>query len=506
MLQLLQRLLLLRSLCGSLVGLVGATHLQDDNRLDRFVPPRPDYDEAEQRFRRALGSDLYLPITVHSQQRIDGNAKEKVAQFFQAIGSLPAVTQSVTPFSVVGNLLDFSLDEQLSLHNEDYTTYSALFVLEANQRHHNPLLSTIDALVTKHLDTTFEVAVSGEPEVNGWLTREGTRLKTGLLPVVGVIGIVMLFLRLPTMRLRGVVVVTVVQALGNAMLPLVLSGQAMDLLLLVPQLAMVISLAGSIHILMGHRSQVAPFAEAQQLRRQKIEATFYCFLTTAIGFGSLATSPIPAIRDLGLLAGGGIFLAGLTVLIVLPWLLDRWVPRGDLVVETKNQTLISMLWGWLGILTVVVSCYLYPCLRTEMRATQYFEESHPVQRSRRRLEQDFLPVRSYEVLIDREPQALASADLGTALSVVPGIERVLDRDLPGFPAFAEEGHLRGTTVFVSDAALANETQLENDIRASVRRAVGESTQVYLVGIQARIVSAQQAIYATFCGAVSLSPA
>ena len=283
------------------------------------------------------------------------------------------------------------------------------------------------------------------------------------------------------------------------------------LLLLRSLCGSLVGLVGATHLQDDNRLDrfVPPrpdYDEAEQLRRQKIEATFYCFLTTAIGFGSLATSPIPAIRDLGLLAGGGIFLAGLTVLIVLPWLLDRWVPRGDLVVETKNQTSISMLWGWLGILTVVVSCYLYPCLRTEMRATQYFEESHPVQRSRRRLEQDFLPVRSYEVLIDREPQALASADLGTALSVVPGIERVLDRDLPGFPAFAEEGHLRRTTVFVSDAALADETQLENDIRASVRRAVGESTQVDLVGIQARIVSAQQAIYATFCGAVSLSPA
>ncbi|MGE0821908.1 MAG: hypothetical protein AB7G75_09175 [Candidatus Binatia bacterium] len=493
----LQRLLLFLLIGGSLVGLVGAAQLHDENRLDRFVPHRPDYELAERRFHDAFGSDLYLPIAVHAPQRIDGANKGRVAEFFQAVASLPSVQRALTPFSVVGDLLDFSLEEQLPLHNADYSTYSALFVLDVRQQQHDQLLSTIDSLIATHLGSGFEVAVGGEPEVNGWLTREGKRLKTRLLPLVGVIGIVMLFLRLPTMRLRGVVIATVACALGNAMLPLVLSGQPMDLLLLlVPLLALVISLAGSIHILMAHRTEVGTLAEATLLRRHKVEATFYCFVTTAIGFGSLATSPIPAIRDLGLLAGAGVFLGGATVIIVLPWLLDNWVPRGGLSPIVKTTAVVSPLWGWIGILTVTAAVFLYPHLRTEMRATHYFGERHPVQQALHRLEQDFLPIRSYDVLIDGEPQALAAADLAGGLSAVPGVQHVLDGELPGFPAFAEQGHVRRATLFVADAALVNPAKLENDIQTSVIAAVGETARVFLVGILARIVSAQQAIYAT----------
>jgi len=482
----------------SLVGLIGTSHLRDENRLDRFVPPQPEFDAAEQRFRQAFGSDLYLPISVRLNHPVDEKQKQQNAAFFQAISALPIVERAITPFSVLGGLLAFSFENQLSLQKADLTAYSALFVLNANQQQHDLLLDTIESLARQHLSgSPFEVAVGGEPEVNGWLTREAKKIKEKILPLAALAGVCMLLIRMPTLRLRAIVGAVVVLALGNALLPLVLSGQAMHLLLLLtPLLAAVIALAGSIHIVTSHRAHLENRDLANQFRKEKIQATFFCFLTTALGFGSLATSPIPAIRDLGLMTGSGVFLAGLTVLILLPQFLDWWVPRGGLELSFMAKPAPARIWGWIGVLTLIVSCYFFSHLESEIRATHYFNPSHPVQRSLRQLEQDFLPIRSYEVLIAGASKTLANTPLDDALSAITGVEHVFSDEMPGFPMFAEEGRLRRVTVFVSDAALANPLLLQNDIRLAIRTAMKTPVQVFLVGILSRIVSAQHAIQST----------
>lgn len=335
---------------SSLVGLRGAPRLQEENRLDRFVPPCPELEAVERRFPQAFRSDLYLPIAVHRDHQIVGKEKKQVEPFFQALSSLPVVQQALTPFSLTGGLRDFTLDDQLQLHNANDTTYSALFVLDANQQRHDLFLDAIDALVEEYLGPDFEVAVGGEPEVNGRLAREGKRQKEGILPIA--------------------------------------------------------------------------------------------------------------------------------------------------MLETKKYRRFSGAWAWLGVMTLGVACYLFPFLPIEMRATHYFSAHHPVQQFLRRLEHDFLPMRSYEVLMDGERHALAEANLIGSLSAVPGVERVLEGELPGFPMFAEHGQLRRATVFVSDAALANPARLQNDIENGVRTATDTHTPVFLVGILARLISAQQAINAT----------
>lgn len=54
-----QHLLLVQMVGSSLVGLSGARHLQDENRLARFVPLRPELEAVERRFQQTFGSDLY---------------------------------------------------------------------------------------------------------------------------------------------------------------------------------------------------------------------------------------------------------------------------------------------------------------------------------------------------------------------------------------------------------------------------------------------------------------
>ncbi len=92
---------------------------------------------------------------------------------------------------------------------------------------------------------------------------------------------------------------------------------------LLPPVLMVLSLGVSVHLIQGwldaSNGHADRIARIQAVVRRLLFPCFFCTLTTAIGFGSLVTSGIPAVQMLGSFAALGVliaFAAGMTMVPV----------------------------------------------------------------------------------------------------------------------------------------------------------------------------------------------
>ncbi|RMH59462.1 MAG: hypothetical protein D6679_01750, partial [Candidatus Hydrogenedentota bacterium] len=218
----------------------------------------------------------------------------------------------------------------------------------------------------------------------------------------------------------------------------------------------------------------------------------------------LAISAIPAVSQLGLCAGLGLTLAGATVLTLLPLLLDLFhARRSSLETLTKRHAateshIRAAIPGWttLAVLIIAFAFLFFTKLPTEIRAEHYFPEHHPVRVAGRVLERDFLPMRSFEILLTDANLRSEWNDLTRALEGLPGVVRVLSRPLPGLPVFSADGKSGRLSVFVTDTALARPKVLLDGIRETISAHLGPQGRSTFVGSASRIVAAQFALRTT----------
>ena len=104
------------------------------------------------------------------------------------------------------------------------------------------------------------------------------------------------------------------------------SGHAINLVTsMLPALVMVIGVADAVHVLVAHQEATREGADPEQAAARAVARVgLPCLLTTvttAVGFASLALSEISQVREFGLFAALGVFMALLFSVISLPALL-----------------------------------------------------------------------------------------------------------------------------------------------------------------------------------------
>lgn len=162
----------------------------------------------------------------------------------------------------------------------------------------------------------------------------------------------------------------------------------------VPVLILVIGVAESVHILARYYQIAAQQSDKREAIIQAMCAlTPACFLasfTTGIGFASLATASIPAVRGFGIFAGVAIlfvFFAQITVLPIMMSLVPK--PTGDLMV--KREGLMAHALAWLtrlvttraksivvtAVIAAIVAVVGIALIKKDMRILHELDEDHP---------------------------------------------------------------------------------------------------------------------------------
>ena len=189
-------------------------------------------------------------------------------------------------------------------------------------------------------------------------------------------------------------------------------GQASPPTQLVPILLLALGVDYAIHLQSRYREELAdgddPATATRRLGNSVGVALFLSMLTTAIGFLANAFSPIPAIRDLGVLAAAGIvsvFVLTITFLPAVRMLLDRRagddVPReelarpdGALLTRFANLGLRPALRGPTAVLGVVgvlaaAGAYGLTQLDTVFSVTAFLPEGSPEAEAYETLTEEF---------------------------------------------------------------------------------------------------------------------
>jgi predicted RND superfamily exporter protein len=207
----------------------------------------------------------------------------------------------------------------------------------------------------------------------------------------------------------------------------------------------IIGLANSIHLISQFRIEYDNLRDKQQaiIAALKIAGSpcFFTSLTTAVGFGSLITSPIPAIYDLGIYAAIGIMSSFLLSILIIPISL-LWLKPGSLVSFQRDPAAVRQLltkiadinehYRWLVILIFSVITVLMAAgisrIQIEGSMIEYLKPKTRLYQDTRFLDNRLSGVSTSEIIINgaedtfKNPKVLATiAALQTQLATVPQV-------------------------------------------------------------------------------------
>jgi hypothetical protein len=200
-------------------------------------------------------------------------------------------------------------------------------------------------------------------------------------------------------------------------------GVRLNLVLAVlPPLVFTVALASAIHVLTRARalreSGLEREAAILATYRDKGRALAWTAASTCAGFGSLATSAVPPVRQLGLWAAFATIVLGGYAFLVLPALLtlaDR--PGGSRA--RPLEMLFQRAGAWAAeaalrhragvYLLLFVACAIavagLPRLRVESNALRYLSDEHPARSAVERLENSGIGVAAAELIATARPAA-----------------------------------------------------------------------------------------------------
>jgi len=259
------------------------------------------------------------------------------------------------------------------------------------------------------------------------------------------------FWLLRDVRLASIVVsVSLMTILMSAALVSVFGGRLNVVLIVVPILSVIGTLPRTLHLAncwktdtqRDGRRTIAGMIKAARL------ICVVTFVSTSLGVGALMTSQSSLIRDFALCSAIGTLLSGISVLYVVPTLLQVW-PQAS----SSTSTIERRLWTRLGrrivrhspavlaagLVLAAVSIYGLRDFHTEVRAGQYFANQSGLVQDETFLEQNVGGLESFETVICFGKVAREESQFIQRLEIVRSIEAKIRKiaDISGTLSLAD---------------------------------------------------------------------
>jgi len=322
------------------------------------------------------------------------------------------------------------------------------------ERDREEALAALDALIEAEQERLGEkatVEAVGLPVVSRDLTALAQGDTVRFTPFVYLVITVLLLVFFRSVGVTGVALGTVfliqisgvglMQALGE---PINIINNTIPTILLVVGIAEAVHLIERIH---GERRAGRPPREAAaQGAARMVAPCLLTMLTTAVGFGSLASAHIPILRSYGLFTAGAVLLAAVFNLALVPAALSFGSRKPGRSPRTHRSERVlawiadrtvrhpRLLLGFF--ITLMAGSLAYAVLGVEVNSTVMEEatEDNPVRQALDRAEARMSGVLTHEIVIRgaegaaRDPALLAALDrLDSALTGDPAFRGYLDR-------------------------------------------------------------------------------
>ncbi len=261
-------------------------------------------------------------------------------------------------------------------------------------------------------------------------------------------------------------------ALASLALVYYTGSQLNSLMLTIPNLALVLTLSGAIHLVNYYRDVAQTHDPADAARRALRAGWLPCALavgTTAIGFASLGLSQLQVVQLFGLYAAATLLISIAVVLGWLPAMLTLWPPAmatalpvlpprhvhwqrtGGLLQHLAHGVVRYRRWIiFTGLAVLLLTAYGLTQIRTSMRLERYFRSDTPVIRNLQWLESHIGPMRSLEVILSFDANPSSSFfyrlelvnQVHQALQALPYVSSVMST-LTTLPAIPQPGSQLG---------------------------------------------------------------
>jgi predicted RND superfamily exporter protein len=313
------------------------------------------------------------------------------------------------------------------------------------------LESQILQAVETHQLRGYLTAVAGQIPVDVAQLRSMLADNAVFIPATVTIGLAMiwwLFRRWLAVLLAGIAIGVVI---NSTVAIYVLFDQPFTLVTgIISPLLSALTVAALVHLFNAlYLSSKRGFSGAERVRRAVTEVerpALFAALTTAAGLASLATSPIVPIRVFGLISATGTLLIFLVVYKMLPNVVARWDTKPWPVVRGSTRLIdgiVASLYRTglrhpltvitLGVGLLALAAPQIGNVMVETNLQEFFEDSHPVRRDTRRIDQELVGTMPLAVTFESErrdglkdPEILAAiSDFQAWLKMQPEVDRSL---------------------------------------------------------------------------------
>lgn len=409
--------------------------LPSDNRIDIFAVRDDATAQRFETFRAAFGTSEHFLLCLQLEAFPDEDRADTIAELYQALAELEHV-RLLSDWLTWGE--GTAPDPELTpfpFWNPASRVLTAIFDLEDHPQR-ELTLAQVQLLVAKFAATGWveQAVVAGEPLVNYGLNQSSEEVRDQIFPILILVSMLFLGFLFRAWRATLVAMIAVLLSLTTVMGGMSLFELRLNLVTtLIPALVFVLALAMQIHVLIGIAQKGTVLAGV----RSKIKPNFLVAFTTSIGFGSLITSQVQPIAEMGAIMAVSIWIIfAWTHLVHLGWSLALGLRVQDRLRETLSvigdqgiyQRAIQQPWlALFGAAVIVlggVALYKNPM---ESNGLNYFPKHHRVAQQAAFLETHVTGSSDLELLFRVndaiDPQALVQ--LGLKLHDIPEVHHTL---------------------------------------------------------------------------------
>ncbi|MBX3421682.1 MAG: MMPL family transporter [Pirellulaceae bacterium] len=419
-----------------------------ENWLPRETPSRVAYADFAKRFGEDQvlllawrGARLDDPRIVRATERLEELRLQNphwpivaITNSQQSIDQLRSKLSGLTEAGAIERLAGQAV-------GQDGSSFVAIHVRGIMPKERDQIVSSLTPLVRSLGIEPRDMVIAGEPYQTHIVDLYSRLSIQRFVPFSILLSMLVAWLCLRSWRLSLVVLALagVGQLLGMALISAT-TGQMGAILIVVPTLLFMLTLSAAVHLVNYYvecRADGQGYPGARALKLGFIPCLLAA-LTTAIGFGSLVVSDLEPIFQFGALAGGGVVLATLLLLML-------FVPITRLqMLGTKDtqpaqdstfhlaECLVRFTTNrrrWIiavGLVLFVATAFGIPRLKTTTRFDGMFEASHPSVRSLRWVEDRLGPIETMEFLVTfaDQPQPV---DVLEQLTTVRRLQNVLTK-------------------------------------------------------------------------------
>ncbi len=440
----------------TLVAVPFLFRLEVNNSIEVWIDREGEAFAAYQEFLDAFGSDEYILIIYRPPADFDLAFVERLTDLRLDLEEIPGVLRAeclsgiyARFFGLLGidafrtELRDSPLYQDFLIAT-DGRTAALWLVLEGREHRDRGAMVTAVRGAIRGAWPADEIHLAGSPVVDEALDSGSRRSARTLFPLVFLLSAILLLLFFQ--RPYGLLVpcLSVGAGIVWTLALMAVSGHALNMVTVtLPPLLWVLGLSTSIHLLSRGRQLLAAGAGTDDaIRRAMAELARPCLLsamTTALGFGSLMTSSMRPVREMGFFAALGILLCLASNFLLFPWLSRRLPPRPraktverhpvlaalGAFIEARAKVIVTIAAALAVLLLVSILR-----LRAESNVITFFKRDAPISITYRQVLADFTGPYSVEVLLT--PPQPATLDvfrrvdrLSGLIDSWPGVAKVL---------------------------------------------------------------------------------